>query len=592
MIAWTIPRRVGAGFALLLLAALAVGGASLWRLRAVADSVESLAGDTVPSVASLARILEANLVTILSARTSVLDTDAPDRMQQAARTLEAAIGRGDRELEAYERDLVSDADDARLIAAARAARDELLTKVREARALAAEGRQDEARMAVLEGVEPVADRCQSLFSQAMDHNIDLTRGKVESARARLRGGVLVAGSMLGLATLLGTLLGLGITRSLSRSLLGISTILDRGALRTAEAAGQLASASRTVAAGCTEQGSAVAETGAALEQMSVMIRCTAENAAQAKDLAGRAREAATSGAATMAEMNAAMQSIATTSSEVAKIVRQIDEIAFQTNILALNAAVEAARAGEAGAGFAVVADEVRSLAQRSAAAAQETASRIEAAITSSRAGAASCGRVGTSLAEIAERVAAADSLVAEIATAAQEQSQGIRQIGLAMTQLDRVTQENAARAGEGATAATTLSGEAAAVQEQVERLRAFVMPGRKPATANGGTTATPSWPPAAGRRQVSAAAARKLGTAKPADGTTAKPADRMTAKPADGTTAKPADRITAKPADRNIPQPHIPMPGDGEPHHLLADLRPGGTGTIDGDAEDRHFREF
>ena len=550
---WTMPRRVGAGFALLVLAALAVGGASLSRLRAVAGNVETLANNTVPSVASLARITEANLVAILSARTAILDTDAPDRMQEAARTLEEAIARGDRELDVYERELLSSDEDARFIAAARAARNELLAKVREARALAAEGRQDEARVAVLEGVEPVADRCQSAFNRAVDHVIDLTHREVQSARAGLRSGRLVAGTVLGLSTLLGTLLALGITRSLSRSLLGVSTILDRGATRTAEAAAQLASASRTVAAGCTEQGSAVAQTGAALEQMTAMIRSTADNAAQAKDLAGRAREAATAGAAIMAQMNAAMESIATTSSEVAKTVRQIDEIAFQTNILALNAAVEAARAGEAGLGFAVVADEVRSLAQRSAHAARETAARIEAAISSSRAGAESCSRVGTSLAEIADRVAAADSLVAEIATAAQEQSQGIRQIGLAMSQLDQVTQENAARAGEGATAATAVSGEVAAVREQVERLRSFVKPG------GGGTAAvTRAWPRAAGRSPAAVPA-------------------RVTVTPRLTTT-------TGGPGGTR-PRPHIPMPGDGGE-------RQGPPAAAGGDAEDRHFREF
>jgi len=121
--------------------------------------------------------------------------------------------------------------------------------------------------------------------------------------------------------------------------------------------------------------------------MSAMIRSTAGNAAQAKDLAVQARSAAEAGARTMLDMNAAMRAIEDSSAEVAKIVKDIDEIAFQTNILALNAAVEAARAGTAGAGFAVVADEVRSLAQRSAAAARETAAKIEAAIASSRLGA-------------------------------------------------------------------------------------------------------------------------------------------------------------------------------------------------------------
>ena len=117
-----------------------------------------------------------------------------------------------------------------------------------------------------------------------------------------------------------------------------------------------------------------------------MIRATAENAEKAKELASEARSAAATGSMTMAEMTHAMAAINSSSAEVAKIVKNIDEIAFQTNILALNAAVEAARAGEAGAGFAVVADEVRSLAQRSAAAAKETADKIEAAIVNSRKG--------------------------------------------------------------------------------------------------------------------------------------------------------------------------------------------------------------
>ena len=205
-----------------------------------------------------------------------------------------------------------------------------------------------------------------------------------------------------------------------------------------------------------------------------MIRSTAENAEKAKDFANQARAAAQSGSQTMAEMNTAMHAIEASSAEVAKIVKNIDEIAFQTNILALNAAVEAARAGEAGAGFAVVADEVRSLAQRSAAAAKETAEKIEAAIANSRRGSSSCGKVGESLDEIVAKVSSADALVAEIATAAKEQSQGIQQVGLTMTQMDKVTQSNAANAEESATSAEELNAQARSMQESVQSLRSLV----------------------------------------------------------------------------------------------------------------------
>jgi methyl-accepting chemotaxis protein len=176
----------------------------------------------------------------------------------------------------------------------------------------------------------------------------------------------------------------------------------------------------------------------------------------------------------MQEMNTAMHAIESSSAEVAKIVKNIDEIAFQTNILALNAAVEAARAGEAGAGFAVVADEVRSLAQRSAAAAKETAEKIEAAIANSKRGSMSCSKVGESLEEIVQKVAAADALVAEIATAAKEQSQGIQQVGLAMTQMDKVTQSNAANAQQSASAAEQLNSQAHSMQDTVRSLRSLV----------------------------------------------------------------------------------------------------------------------
>ncbi|MFM7035844.1 MAG: methyl-accepting chemotaxis protein [Planctomycetia bacterium] len=477
----TIPHRVGVGFAVLVLAAFSIGLASLWRLSEIKHHVTSLSDNIVPSVATLSRIIEANLLGLQSARTAILDIDDPARMAAAAVDMRKAIDRGDSLCGSYV-DLFSDADDERLFVAARAARNAFLTKLQQAAALAADGRADEARRTVLGDVEPVARECLERFRAVIDHNIALSERELGRAESKLRMGFRFNVATLAGTVLVGLLLATTIMRSLSRTLMQISSSLETGAARTSSSSSQLASVSQTVATGCSEQGASVAETGAALEQMSAMTRATAENATRAKECAAQARVAAESGARTMVEMDSAMQAIATASGDVAKIVKQIDEIAFQTNILALNAAVEAARAGEAGAGFAVVADEVRLLAQRSAAAARETAERIEAAITSSREGAASCGRVGHSLDEIAERIRAADGLVAEIATAAREQSQGIRQITTAMAQLDQIAQDNAARADEGARAAADLSDQAVLMQEQVESLRGLVIRSRKSIT--------------------------------------------------------------------------------------------------------------
>jgi methyl-accepting chemotaxis protein len=173
-------------------------------------------------------------------------------------------------------------------------------------------------------------------------------------------------------------------------------------------------------------------------------------------------------------MAEAMDAIKASSDDIAKIIKTIDEIAFQTNILALNAAVEAARAGEAGAGFAVVADEVRNLAQRCAQAAKETAAKIEDSVQKSSNGVEISSKVAKSLEDIVGKARQVDELAGEVASASAEQSQGIEQVNTAVSQMDKVTQSNAANAEESASAAEELNAQAESLKEAVNNLLTMV----------------------------------------------------------------------------------------------------------------------
>ena len=276
------------------------------------------------------------------------------------------------------------------------------------------------------------------------------------------------------ALLLGVAAAWVITRSIVSVLSGTAESLSEGSDQVASASGQISSASQSLAEGASEQAAALEETSSSLEEIASMTKRNAENALSAKDLSSETRQAAETGSANMQEMNHAMADIQSASGNIAKIIKTIDEIAFQTNILALNAAVEAARAGEAGAGFAVVADEVRNLAQRSANAAKETAEKIEDSIAKSANGVAISGKVTESLTQIVTKARQVDELVAEIATASREQSQGIDQVNTAVTQMDKVTQTNAAAAEESASASEELTAQAATLRELVSDLQKLV----------------------------------------------------------------------------------------------------------------------
>ncbi len=258
-----------------------------------------------------------------------------------------------------------------------------------------------------------------------------------------------------------------ISRAIRRALENAVTRMQEFVGQTTAAAGQIAGSGQELASGASQQAASLEETSASLEEMSGMTRRNAAGAQDAKQLAGRVRTVVDHGTTSMRQMTAAMDGIKTSSAEIAKIIKTIDEIAFQTNILALNAAVEAARAGEAGAGFAVVAEEVRALAQRSATAARETADKIAAALAKSDEGARTSNEVAGVLTQIVEQVRKMDTLVGEIATASAEQSQGIDQVNRAVSEMDKITQSNAASAEESAAAAEELSTQSAELRELV-----------------------------------------------------------------------------------------------------------------------------
>jgi methyl-accepting chemotaxis protein len=283
--------------------------------------------------------------------------------------------------------------------------------------------------------------------------------------------------MLGVAigaTVLCIVLAFRLVNQITENLLGITRHLEQGAGEVSAASGEISGSSQSLAEGASEQAASLEETSASLEEIASMTKRNAENALSAKDLSSETKQAAEAGSANMQEMNRAMGDIQSASGNISKIIKTIDEIAFQTNILALNAAVEAARAGQAGAGFAVVADEVRNLAQRSAQAAKETAEKIGDSIAKSANGVAISDKVSESLAQIVAKARQVDELVAQIAAASREQSQGLDQVNTAVTQMDKVTQTNAATAEESASASEELSAQAATLREIVAELQKLV----------------------------------------------------------------------------------------------------------------------
>ena len=349
---------------------------------------------------------------------------------------------------------------------------------------------------------PTADNYDQLFSQSYllsENLIELTLVKLSQIDNDLITQTIKSSNshaiFVSIITMVGILVGvclaliMGITWSISITKPMNTAVqqLRQGVEQVTATSIQLTDASKQLSMETSEQASSIEETSATMEESASMLQQNSLNIKQVTQLAEETKLAVENTDHKMQGMMGSMIEFKKSSDQIAKIIKVIDDIAFQTNILALNAAIEAARAGEAGMGFAVVAEEVRNLAGRSAQAAKDTTAIIEANIGLSNKGVAETGNVKEALEEITIQANKVSQLMAEIAAASMEQTQGITQVNIAIAAIETVTQHNAANAEQTAAASEELSIHAQKMQTIVREISSLINGHTNPTKKNAQT---------------------------------------------------------------------------------------------------------
>jgi len=502
----TIGTRLAIGFAVViaLLVTMAVVGIS--RIDAVDANTDVIVNDRYVKIALARTIQEKVELRSRAVRTALIATDPEVVKEEIAKAMSVAapIDEALAKLEAT----IRTPQGVAALKHANEARKPFLEASRHLADLALAGQREEAASFLMKSLIPTQNAYLAALQELIDSQVNSMHGFAADAAAQARSATITMILLATTATLFAAALGFTITRSITRPIAHavalaqtvaagdlsariVVTSRDEtgrllGALQTmieslvavvgkvrhssdciATGSSQIATGNADLSQRTEEQASNLQQTAASMEQLTVTVRNNSDTALQATQLASSATAAATQGGAVVDQVVATMGAIDASSRKIADIIGVIDGIAFQTNILALNAAVEAARAGEQGRGFAVVAGEVRSLAQRSAEAAKQIKGLISDSVDKVQAGTQQVAEAGRAMSGIVAQVRRVNDLIAEISAATHEQTQGIGQVGDAVSQLDQVTQQNAALVEESAAAAESLSQQAARLVEAV-----------------------------------------------------------------------------------------------------------------------------
>ncbi len=507
----SIGRRLALGFALILALLVGVAGFSAWQMRGLAGRLQHLVEVTNAKSALAAALLGEIKEQAIHARNVTLLTDEKE-IARESEGLAAAEKRYAETAERLARAIAADADaraeERTLAEAIAAAAEQTRPLLHKAVSLGAGGDVIMATETLMQKVRPVEDAWRAKVAELIALEQAIGREAYAGAQAAQQRALAVLAGAVALALASGLAIGWRITRSVKRPIdraiqvaeriaqgdLGSAVAVDArdeiGRLQQAlsdmratlhrlvseirSTAESIQVASAEVATGNmdlsqrTEQAASnLQRTSGSMAQLTHAVRSSADSASTANQLAGSSAEVAARGGTVVREVVETMQAIDASSKRIGDIIGVIDGIAFQTNILALNAAVEAARAGEQGRGFAVVAGEVRSLAQRSAHAATEIKSLIGASLERVEQGARLVGDAGSTMEDIVASVRRVTDIIGEITAAAAEQSEGIAAISGSVSQLDQMTQQNAALVEQSAAAAESL-------REQAVRLNGLV----------------------------------------------------------------------------------------------------------------------